>query len=103
MLVAQQEEHRVQQLSSADHQCERPLARYRSGGRDRAAVGDAYLRPSRSQVTGDRRSWPLTPRSGTTLVWHSLLGWLEDLPVVYVSEEPQLVWRERLAGFDSSP
>jgi hypothetical protein len=45
-----------------------------------------------------------SPKVGkTTLVWHSLLGWLEDLRVVYVSEELQLVWRERLAGFDSSP
>jgi hypothetical protein len=32
----------------------------------------------RSQVIGGPGRF--TPRSGTTLVWHSLLGWLEDLP-----------------------
>jgi DNA repair protein RadA/Sms len=43
------------------------------------------------------------PKVGkTTLVWHSVLDWLPSRRVVWVTEEPELVWRVRLAGFVSS-
>ena len=42
------------------------------------------------------------PKVGkTTVTWHSLLDWLPGHRVVYVTEEPELVWRVRLHGFDS--
>jgi DNA repair protein RadA/Sms len=43
------------------------------------------------------------PKVGkTTLVWHSVLDWLETDRVVWITEEPLLVWRVRLSGFVSS-
>lgn len=43
------------------------------------------------------------PKVGkTTLVWHSVLDWLETERVVWITEEPLLVWRVRLSGFVSS-
>jgi hypothetical protein len=43
------------------------------------------------------------PKVGkTTLVWHSLLDWLEEYRIVYITEEPELIWRVRLSDFVSS-
>ncbi len=44
------------------------------------------------------------PKTGkTTLVWLSLLDWLPDHRVVYVTEEPELIWRLRFNSFLAHP